>query len=264
MIVENKTRNFPNSEVASQTGRTLLNLRDMLLRGDFRAGDRISELPLVARLGVSRTPIRLALDRLAHEGLLETAPTGGFVVRGFTLADIWDALDLRGVLEGTAARLAAERFVHSSDLDTLRKYLDLMDVRIPTSNMDVRIPTPAIDGFAKYMEYNEAFHAEIVALSRNPLLRKTLDHLMAIPFVGPSAVVSANLRLPNAMGNFAVGQEHHHAIVESIERRQGARADAMAQEHARLSRRNLEAILADPSLLSQVRGASLIKMTAAV
>jgi GntR family transcriptional regulator, vanillate catabolism transcriptional regulator len=256
MIVENKTRNFPNSEVASQTGRTLLNLRDMLLRGDFRAGDRISELPLVARLGVSRTPIRLALDRLAHEGLLETAPTGGFVVRGFTLADIWDALDLRGVLEGTAARLAAERYVHASDLDTLRKYLDLMDVRVPT--------TPNIDGFAQYMEYNEAFHAEIVALSRNPLLRKTLDHVMAIPFVGPGAVVSANLRLPNAMGNFAVGQEHHHAIVESIERRQGTRADAMAQEHARLSRRNLEAILADPGLLSQVRGASLIKMTAAV
>jgi GntR family transcriptional regulator, vanillate catabolism transcriptional regulator len=256
MLMENRTRSFPNSEVASQTGRTLLNLRDMLLRGDFRAGDRISELPLVARLGVSRTPIRLALDRLAHEGLLETAPTGGFVVRGFTLTDIWDALDLRGVLEGAAARLAAERFVHASDLDTLRKYLDLMEVRIPT--------TPNIDGFAKFMEYNEAFHAEIVALSRNPLLRKTLDHLMAIPFVGPSAVVSANLRLPNAMGNFAVGQEHHHAIVESIERRQGARADAMAQEHARLSRRNLEAILADPSLLSQVRGASLIKMTAAV
>jgi GntR family transcriptional regulator, vanillate catabolism transcriptional regulator len=253
--VENKPRNFSNSEVASQTGRTLLNLREMLLRGDFHAGDRISELPLVARLGVSRTPIRLALDRLAHEGLLEVAPAGGFAVRGFTLSDIWDALDLRGVLEGTAARLAAERFVHSSELDTLRKYLDLMEVRIPN--------TPNIDGFAQYLEYNEAFHAEIVALSQSPLLRKTLDRVMAIPFVAPSAVVVANLRLPNAMGNFAVGQEHHHAIVESIERRQGTRAEALAEEHARLARRNLEAILSDPSLVSQVRGASLIKMTAA-
>ncbi|HEY6344662.1 MAG TPA: GntR family transcriptional regulator [Bryobacteraceae bacterium] len=254
--MENKTRNFSNYEVASQTGRTLLNLREMLLRGDFRAGDRISELPLVARLGVSRTPIRLALDRLAHEGLLEAAPGGGFVVRGFTVADIWDALDLRGVLEGTAARLAAERFVHASDLDTLRKYLDSMDVRLPAS--------PNIDGFAQYMEYNEAFHAEIVALAQSPLLRKALDRVIAIPFVAPSAVVVANLRVPNAMGNFAVGQEHHHAIVESIERRQGTRAEALAQEHARLSRRNLEAILGDPSLVSQVPGASLIKMTAAV
>ena len=256
MILENKPRNFHNSDVASQTGRTLLNLREMLLRGDFRAGDRLSELPLVARLGVSRTPIRLALDRLAHEGLLEAAPAGGFVVRGFTVSDIWDALDLRGVLEGTAARLAAERFVHSSDLDTLRKYLDLMEVRLPAS--------PNIDGFAQYMDHNEAFHAEIVALSQSPLLRKTLNRIITIPFVAPSAVVVANLHVPNAMGNFAVGQEHHHAIVESIERRQGTRAEALAQEHARLSRRNLEAILSDSSLLSQVPGASLIKLTAAV
>src|SRR5579862_90624 len=115
------------AEFVSQTGRTLLNLRGMLLRGDFQPGERISELPMVARLGVSRTPIRLALDRLAHEGLLEVAPAGGFVVREFTLSDIWDAMELRGVLEGTAARFAAERFVDLSELDTLRKYRDAME-----------------------------------------------------------------------------------------------------------------------------------------
>jgi len=81
----------------------LLNLREMLLKGDFQPGERISELPLVARLGVSRTPIRLALDRLSHEGLLEVSPSGGFVVREFTLADVWDAIEMRGLLEGAAA-----------------------------------------------------------------------------------------------------------------------------------------------------------------
>src|SRR5581483_1786758 len=102
---ELKSRN--SASEASQTGRTLLNLRGMLLRGDFQPGERLSELPLVARLGVSRTPIRLALDRLAHEGLLEASPTGGFVVRSFTIEDVWDAIETRGVLEGAAARLAA-------------------------------------------------------------------------------------------------------------------------------------------------------------
>ena len=96
-------------EFSSQTGRTVLNLREMLLRGDFQPGERLSELPLVARLGVSRTPIRLALDRLANEGLLEIVPTGGFVVRAFTLTDVYDAIEMRGVLEGAAARLATER-----------------------------------------------------------------------------------------------------------------------------------------------------------
>ena len=68
-VTEGKSKTSASED--SQTGRTLVNLRGMLLRGDFQAGERISELPLVARLGVSRTPIRLALDRLAHEGLLD-------------------------------------------------------------------------------------------------------------------------------------------------------------------------------------------------
>ena len=92
----------------------------MLLRGDFKPGERLSELPLVARLGVSRTPIRLALDRLANEGLLEIWPTGGFVVRAFTLTDVYDAIAMRAVLEGTAARLAAERLEDPRELDGLR------------------------------------------------------------------------------------------------------------------------------------------------
>src|SRR5690348_7071066 len=101
----NKSAEEVSSGGATQTGRTLLTLRQMLFRGEFRPGERLSELPLVARLRVSRTPLRLALERLAQEGLLEPSPSGGFVVREFTVTDIWDAIELRGVLEGTGARL---------------------------------------------------------------------------------------------------------------------------------------------------------------
>src|SRR6266850_2569885 len=105
----------------SQLGRTILRLRELILKGEFGPGERISEQPLTARLNVSRTPIRLALERLAHEGLLEPYPTGGFVVRKFTLNDVWDGIEVRGLLEGGAARLAAERRTNDSDLDGLRK-----------------------------------------------------------------------------------------------------------------------------------------------
>jgi GntR family transcriptional regulator, vanillate catabolism transcriptional regulator len=91
------------AEISTQTGRALLQLRELLLRGAFPPGERVSELPLVARLGISRTPIRMALEKLAQEGLLESSPSGGFYVRQFHLADIWDAIEMRGVLEGTAA-----------------------------------------------------------------------------------------------------------------------------------------------------------------
>ena len=96
-------------EDTSQRWRALLRLREMLFKGEFQRGERLTELALVARLGVSRTPIRFALERLAQEGLLEASRSGGYVVREFTVSAVWDAIEVRGVLEGTAARPAAER-----------------------------------------------------------------------------------------------------------------------------------------------------------
>lgn len=248
----------------SQTGRTLLNLRGMLLRGDFQPGERISELPLVARLGVSRTPIRLALDRLAHEGLLEASPTGGFVVRAFTLEDVWDAIDTRGVLEGAAARLAAERLQDDGELTLLRQYRDELDAMVWQDHGRGRFVQPDIDSFARYTELNEAFHSEIVALSKSSMLRRALNQVNSVPFASPSALLYARAKLPRAPEMFAVSHEHHRSIVEAIERRQGARAEALAREHSRMTRHNVEAALADTSILSGVPGASLIRIPAAV
>src|SRR6188508_3615555 len=103
------------ADVASQTARAFIGVRELLLRGNFERGERMSELPLVARLGVSRTPIRLALERLAHIGLLDLSVSGGFTVRGYTPDEALDAIEIRGVIEGTAARLASERLIDSSE-----------------------------------------------------------------------------------------------------------------------------------------------------
>ncbi|HEY5294428.1 MAG TPA: GntR family transcriptional regulator, partial [Gaiellaceae bacterium] len=96
-----------NSE--SQTTKATLGLRELIFEGAFAKGERVAEVELSDRLQVSRTPLRTALMRLAHEGLLEPLPGGGFVVASFARGDVVDAIELRGVLEGTAARLAAER-----------------------------------------------------------------------------------------------------------------------------------------------------------
>jgi GntR family transcriptional regulator of vanillate catabolism len=238
-------------EFVSQTGRTLLNLREMLLRGDFKPGERISELPLVARLGVSRTPIRLALDRLAHEGLLEVAPSGGFVVREFTRADMWDAIEVRGVLEGTAARLAAERLQDEKELSILRAIQSQMDA----------IQHPTIDTFARYIDLNESFHSALLDLAKSPMLRRALEKVMSLPFAAPSALVFARAKLPRAAEMFTIAQAHHHSLIEALANRQGARAENLAREHALLSRRNLEMVLADETLLSSIPGAPLLKLS---
>jgi GntR family transcriptional regulator of vanillate catabolism len=247
-----------NHEFVSQTGRTLLMLRELLLKGEFRPGERLSELALVERLKVSRTPIRLAFDRLAHEGLLEPSPSGGFVVCEFTVADIWDALEMRGVLEGTAARLAAERLTDTAELTRIRGFQAQMDSLARSAGHNT------MESFAVYMNLNEDFHSELINLAKSPMLRRSVSHLTALPFASPSAMVFARSKLPNSAGMLTVGQEQHHSLLEALEKRQGTRAEALAREHVQLSRRNLESVLMDESILQHVPGSSLILRTTEV
>src|ERR1700733_12193582 len=82
-------------------------LREMILHGDFSVNDRLQEIQLSAMLGVSRTPIRTALNTLHNEGLLEYTPKTGYRVRVLTLAEILQAYSVRSVLEGVACRIVA-------------------------------------------------------------------------------------------------------------------------------------------------------------
>jgi GntR family transcriptional regulator of vanillate catabolism len=239
-----------SSDVASQTARALVSVRELLLRGEFSPGERVSELPLVARLGVSRTPIRLALERLANIGLLDVNASGGFTVRGFTSAEALDAIEIRGVLEGTAARLAAERLIDSSELDLLRRRCKEME----------ELERLTLDSFASYMDLNESFHSAIVDLAKSPMLRRTMQHAVSLPFASPSAMVFPTSGMAIADETLAIAQEHHRGIVDAITKRQGTRAESLAREHAFIARRILEMSLSDSATLSRVPGASLINV----
>src|SRR5213592_4223989 len=114
----------------SQTVRAQLSLRDLILSGGLRPGERISELQAVETTGVSRTPVRMALVRLEEEGLLEAIPSGGFMVKAFSERDILESIELRGTLEGLAARFAAERGVSARMLEPLKDNLAEIDVLV--------------------------------------------------------------------------------------------------------------------------------------
>lgn len=222
------------------------------MRGEFAPGERMSELPLVARLGVSRTPIRLALERLAHMGLLDVSANGGFTVRGYTPPEALDAIEIRGVLEGTAARLASERLVDSAELETLRRLGREMD----------HLDRLTLDSFAHYMDLNEAFHAAIVDLAKSAMLKRAFGQAVSLPFASPSAMVFPTSGLAHADEALAVAKEHHRGIVDAIQARQGTRAEHLAREHAFIGRRVLAMALSDTDALSRVPGASLINLSA--
>jgi GntR family transcriptional regulator of vanillate catabolism len=75
-------------------------LRQLIVSGQLPAGERVAEIPLAQRLGVSRTPVRLAFRSLEREGLLTRAGKRGYVVRRFSDADVRTAIEVRGLLEG--------------------------------------------------------------------------------------------------------------------------------------------------------------------
>lgn len=249
MATADRRRLNKANDAASQTERAVLALREILLRGDFTAGQRLTELTLVARLGASRTPVRHALNRLAHEGLLEALPAGGFSVRQFTLADIWDAIEIRGALEGIAARLAAQRFRRPAELARLRAYCAEMEA----------LGVGKVEEFLRYLEINQAFHAELWRLARSPMLLRSLEAITTLPFAAPGALVFGEREQAVEERIRPVALEHHRSIVEAIEERDGARAESIAREHSRVARNNLMRARPDPEQISRARGGALIK-----
>jgi GntR family transcriptional regulator of vanillate catabolism len=239
------------AEEVSQTARAFLGVRELLLRGEFSRGERISEVPLAARLGVSRTPIRMALERLAHVGLLDVGPTGGFWVREFTIDEVRDAIELRAVLEGTAARLAAERLVSPAELAPLHRSLQAVG----------RHEQLSFDSLGEYMDDNESFHAAIVDLTKNAMLRRLLHHANSLPFAAPSAMVFPTSMLDASEETLAIAQMHHRSIVEAIQDREGTRAEHLAREHARLAWRAFQLALSDEDALRRVPGGPLINVS---
>ncbi len=239
----------------SQRGRALISLREMLLRGEFPPGQRIFEVPLAERLRASRTPIRLALERLEQEGLLESAGAGGgFTVREFTLRDFWDAIEARGVLEGAAARLAAERLTDPSELNAVRAIHQELE-RISQPYILSPATAASSDEVNRYGELNGAFHSALVDLARSPMLKWTLSRIQSIPFASPTAVI-----MPKAAAIFTISQDQHGAILDALGNRESARVEMLVREHARFARRLLEMGLRRPAeTVGEVPGAALIK-----
>jgi GntR family transcriptional regulator of vanillate catabolism len=216
--------------------RALLQLREMILAGELPGGARIAELSIVEKLGVSRTPIRAALMRLAQEGLLEALPSGGYAVRTFSERDVTDAIELRGTLEGLSARLAAERAAPAVVLSEARDCL---------RQIDAVLGEPALndESFSSYVELNAKFHALLSEMAGSSVMARELDRVISMPFASPSAFVVAQANSPQARDMLVVAQDQHWQVLGAIEQREGSRAESIMREHSRLAQRNLHATL---------------------
>lgn len=231
----------------SQTIRALLGLREQILNGEFKPGERLFETDLAEMLDVSRTPIRTALIQLADEGLLEKLQGGGYVVREFTLKDIQDAIELRGALEGTVARLLAERGVPKTDLKVMKDCIQSVGKLLDKKDL-------SNDEIGYYLELNNTFHYQLRQLANSFVFDHMLERAYAMPFGAPNNFVIAQSELAQSWRIFFTAQEHHRGIIDAIEHGQGQRAEAIAREHAYLSWRVLNMVIKDKSAREKIPG----------
>ncbi len=178
-------------------------LKDLLLSGRFAPGERLSEPLLAQDLGVSRTPVREALMRLAEEGLVELVPGKGARVKAFTPEEVEEVYGVRALLEGEAAREAALR-VTPWELAELSRMLRAID------------EAPRED-YPEQMRRDLEFHRALVRLSGNRTLYRLYEDLLATLALARSA-------LPTLSQDEATRREHR-AILEALSRRdpEGAR-----------------------------------------
>jgi GntR family transcriptional regulator of vanillate catabolism len=253
--------NPPAMSVSGQAARALIELRARIFTGALRAGDRLAEIPLAEALGMSRTPVRLALAELQAEGLAVPAPGGGFAVRAFTVREIDDAIALRGQLEGMAARLVAEHGVPRGLSRRLHAALEAGDAALARGVLDA----PALDA---YTAMNTDLHAAIVEAAGNEPLARALAMVQALPFAAASALVPSPASDDRRFRLLTFAHAQHHLLVEALEAGQGSRAEALAREHADNARRNLRLILdageaSGPAALIDRGGAALTDRGAA-
>jgi DNA-binding GntR family transcriptional regulator len=203
----------------TSAGRTVAAVRELILHGEFPAGARLGEVELAERLGVSRTPVREALGRLAAEGLVEIAPNRGARVTSWTVAELEDVFDLRTALEPRLTALAAPHATEAdiAALDDLAQ--GMVDVGAPGPDQDLDAIVPL----------NREFHGRLVALADQPAMASALAGAIHAPIVLRNFHTYDKASLRRSLA-------HHVEIVAAVRAADPAWAEAVMTAHIRNAR----------------------------
>lgn len=217
-MVEIGTRE-PEAQVAESGSRAdfvYSSLRAFIRDGRLRPGDRLRETEVADRLGVSRTPVREALRRLESEGLVAYAARRGLIVAELDQQQVTELYALRVILEGGAARLAAQ---HASEVE----------VRALRAIVARHADVPPED-LATHVQLNRLFHQAIYQAARNRYLLVALNSLQ-------DSLALLRETTYAAPGRPAAALQEHLEIADAIERRDAAAAEAAARHHIHMGER---------------------------
>lgn len=199
------------SHDASLRNKVFKYIKAQIINGRYIPGESLVESKLAEELGVSRTPIREAIRLLELEGLVETTPNKGAVVLGISPKDVEDIYAIRILVEGLAARWAAER-MGPADKKELKKVVELMEFYAQKGDLD------------EVAELDMKFHQIIYEASGSKILNLTLSNLHQ--YVQLARLES--LRVPSRISRTMA---EHHAILESFLNGDPDKAEKVLTEH---------------------------------
>jgi DNA-binding GntR family transcriptional regulator len=185
-------------------------LREAIIQGRLRPGERLMEIQLAEEMGVSRTPVREAIRKLELEGFVVMVPRKGAYVAGISVKDIVDIFEVRAALEGLAAGLSAER-ITDEEMDQLERSIHKINV---SAEEDLKM----------VVEGDTAFHALIYKSSRNQRLEQIIINLH-------EQINRFRMTSLSQPGRLKIALDEHTKIVEAISDRNVEQAQKLATEH---------------------------------
>ena len=215
MIIDSRTKSL--EEQTSQQ------LEEDILSGFYKEGEALTELALCARFGVSRTPVRSALHRLAEEGLVKISPNRGAVVVGVTVDDLIETYKIRTRLEGLASSMAAER-ITDEELKRLSDSVELAEYYIGKKDAE------------HLKELDTEFHSIIYGASGNRMLCKILTELHK----NIKSYRKLSLTVP---GRLERSTEEHREILQAIKEGNAEEADRLTSLHIERAMENMVAAM---------------------
>jgi len=192
--------------------KILETIRDAILKGSMKPGEKVAEPELAERFGISRTPIREAFRQLESEGYLTVIPRRGAVVASLSERDIEEFYAIKSILEGYAAQIASER-LQGKDIERLEA-------------INTRLAELAAEGDVKtFFRVHNEFHELFIRASGNDKLFEIITQLM-MKF---NRLRMASLALP---GRMELSVQEHHKIIAAFKSHDGKKADNLVRKNA--------------------------------
>jgi DNA-binding GntR family transcriptional regulator len=221
------TKDFElSSHEVSLRARVFKYIKAQIITGVYQPGESLVEAKLAEELKVSRTPIREAIRLLELEGLVETTHHKGAVVLGISAKDVEDIFAIRSMVEGLAARWAAQN-IEEEQIKEMEKLVDLMEFYAQKKDIN------------ELAELDHKFHEVIFEASGSKILNLTLSNLHQYVQLARLESLKFPMRPPQTL-------EEHRAVLQAFKEKNPEAAEALLTQHVRNAYLNLKKFRGNP------------------